>query len=138
MILIIGMVEGLLIFDIILLQWLSIEDFRYMKVTRWSLYIFLAVSLVFTIYSNTYSNLLLAGIIYILLNKIPNYKVGGGDRRIFASLALQFGLIPLVLILFLSFLVAILIPKGRTMPFIPVIFGAFVVLLHYTSLLGTL
>jgi hypothetical protein len=84
------------------------------------------------------SNLFLAGIIYILLNKIPNYKVGGGDRRIFAILALQFGLISLVLILFLSFLVAIFIPKGRTMPFIPVIFGAFVVLLYYTSLLGTL
>jgi Flp pilus assembly protein protease CpaA len=130
--------EALLVFDIVLLAWLSIEDFRHMKVTRWRLYIFLAVSLVYAIYSNTYSNLLLAGIIYILLNKIPNYRVGGGDQRIFASLALQFGLIPLVLILFLSSIVAILIPKGRTMPFIPVIFGAFVVLLHYTSLLGTL
>jgi hypothetical protein len=132
------MVDLLLVFDIFLLLWLSLEDLRCMKVARWRLYTFLAVSLVFAFYSNTYSNLFLAGIIYILLNKIPNYKVGGGDRRIFASLALQFGLIPLVLILFLSFLVAIFIPKGRTMPFIPVIFGAFVVLLYYTSLLGTL
>lgn len=91
MILTIRMVEILLFFDIILLLWLSIEDFIHMKVTRWRLYIFLAVSLVFAIYSNTYGNLLLAGIIYKVLNKIPNYRVGGGDRRIFAGLALQFG-----------------------------------------------
>ena len=132
------MVEALLIFDIVLLMWLSIEDFRHMKVTKWRLYIFLAVSLGFAIYSNTYGNLLLAGIIYILLKRIPNYRVGGGDRRIFAGLALQFGLIPIVLILLLSFCVANIIPRGRTIPFIPVIFGAFVVLLYYTTLLGTL
>jgi hypothetical protein len=41
-------------------------------------------------------------------------------------------------IVLLLWLVAILIPKGKTLPFIPVIFGAFVLLLHYTTLIGTL
>lgn len=132
------MVGTLLFFDIILLLWLSIEDLRHMKVSRWNLYIFLTVSFAFALFSNNYANLLLAGIIYTVLKRIPNYTVGGGDRRILAGLAMQFGLIPLVLILFLSFLVACLIPKGRAMPFIPVIFSEFVVLLHYTTLLGTL
>ena len=132
------MVNALLIFDIVLLFWLSLQDLKSMKVESRLLNLFLVVSLGFAIYNKAYDHISLALLLYLALKVLPGYVVGEGDQQIFAGLALQFGLIPVALIVVASFLVVKIITRNHTIPFIPVIFAAFLAVLHYTTLLGTL
>lgn len=129
---------ALIMFDIALLLWCSIEDLRSMQVdVRW-LRIFMLVSLGYAIYTGEFTNIILAAALYVALKIIPHYKVGVGDQQIFAGLMLQFGLMPVTLILIFSFAAANIFARGREIPFIPVIFGVFLAVLHYTTLLGTI
>ena len=128
----------LIIFDIALLLWCSIEDIRSMQVdVRW-LRLFMLVGLGYALYTSEFINVILAATLYVALKIIPRYKVGVGDQQIFAGLTLQFGAVPVALILIGSFAVAHFFAKGREIPFIPVIFGVFLAILHYTALLGTI
>jgi hypothetical protein len=132
------MVNALLVFDIILLFWLSLQDLKSMKVEVRLLNLFLLVSVGFAIYHTAYNNITIGLLLYLALKVIPGYVIGEGDQQIFAGLAMQFGLIPVALILVASFLVTRVITKSHTIPFIPVIFAAFLGVLHYTTLLGAL
>lgn len=132
------MVNTLLICDILLLFWLSLEDLKSMKVKAYWLNLFLLLSLAVVIYNQTYDNVIIAIVLYFGLKVMPGYKVGVGDQQIFAGLAMQFGLVPVAIILVSSFMVVKVIARNHPIPFIPVIFAIFLGVMHYTVLLGKL
>jgi hypothetical protein len=129
---------ALLIFDIAILFWCSLEDLRSMEVDTRPLYLFVLVSLGYALYTGTFVNIVLAIALFLILKILPGYKIGLGDQYIFAGLAMQLDILPLLAIVIFSFGVANIFCKGREIPFIPVIFCVFIGLLWYTPLLGSI
>ena len=134
------MVKALHIFDIILLSWFSILDILYMKVHITLLALFLLVSIGFAVYKKSYHSIAIGLFVYLALKVVPDLflgcTIGEGDQLIFGGLAIQFGLIPVTIIIALTFVFSEFIMGAfDEIPLIPFIFAAFLIVLHYTDLL---